>query len=103
MKCLKHLLVLLSLPLSCLSLNLSAAPAPVQAAQVRTQGPGFYRMMLGDLEITALLDGTHPFQADALLIDVSRQQVDSLLAQDHLSSPVDGSINAFLRPMRSSG
>jgi hypothetical protein len=38
-------------------------PAPVLAAapQVRTQAPGFYRMMLGDFEITALLDGTHPF------------------------------------------
>ena len=38
-----------------------AAPAWAAAAQLRAQAPGFYRMMLGDFEITALLDGTHPF------------------------------------------
>ena len=34
-----------------------APPASAAAPQVRTQAPGFYRMMLGDFEITALLDG----------------------------------------------
>ena len=44
-----------------------AAPAWAAAAQLRVQAPGFYRMMLGDFEITALLDGTHPFPAAAVL------------------------------------
>ena len=43
------------------------APAWTAAAQVRAQAPGFYRMMLGDFEITALLDGTHPFPAAEVL------------------------------------
>src|SRR6202161_55856 len=43
------------------------SPAWAAAAQVRAQAPGFYRMMLGDFEITALLDGTHPFPAAAVL------------------------------------
>ncbi|HJV97203.1 MAG TPA: MBL fold metallo-hydrolase, partial [Albitalea sp.] len=28
-----------------------------EAPQVKTQAPGFYRMMLGDIEVTALHDG----------------------------------------------
>jgi hypothetical protein len=46
-----------------------AAVAPVSAAapQVRTQGPSSYRIMLGDFEVTALLDGTHRFPAYRVL------------------------------------
>ena len=35
--------------------------ASAEAPQVRTQAPGFYRVMVGDFEVTVLLDGTHPF------------------------------------------
>ena len=69
------------MPIACSSLKLfavalvtatigflgQAAPAWAAAAQVRVQAPGFYRMMLGDFEITALLDGTHPFPAAEVL------------------------------------
>jgi glyoxylase-like metal-dependent hydrolase (beta-lactamase superfamily II) len=87
-------------------------PAPVLAAapQVRTQAPGFYRMMLGDFEITALLDGTHPFpDAEVLtkaapnaeakrskLFDNYTGEANGLLAASNLSVPTEGSINAFL-------
>ncbi|WP_321950806.1 MBL fold metallo-hydrolase [Paraburkholderia bannensis] len=66
------------------------------APQVRTQGPGFYRMMLGSYEITALLDGTHDFPVDTVMTNVTRDQIDHDLAIDDLSLPVQGSINAFL-------
>ena len=42
-----------------------AGGAVAGAPQVKTQAPGFYRMMLGDFEITALSDGIldlHPGQ-----------------------------------------
>ena len=39
--------------------NLCASPAVMaEAPQVKTQAPGFHRVMLGDFEITALSDGT---------------------------------------------
>nr|WP_254783716.1 MBL fold metallo-hydrolase [Collimonas sp. OK307] len=70
--------------------------ANAAAPQVRTQGPGFYRMMLGDFEITALLDGTHPFPIDKVMIDVSKEEIERDLSRDGLKAPVQGSINAFL-------
>jgi hypothetical protein len=64
---------------------LSAFIAPLSATaaapQVRTQGPGFYRVMLGDFEVTALLDGTHPFPVDTVMIDVSKDEVARDLAR----------------------
>ncbi|WP_394777552.1 MBL fold metallo-hydrolase [Undibacterium sp.] len=70
--------------------------ANAAAPQVRTQGPGFYRMILGDFEITALLDGTHPFPIDKVMTNVSSEEIARDLARDSLNAPVQGSINAFL-------
>jgi glyoxylase-like metal-dependent hydrolase (beta-lactamase superfamily II) len=95
--------------------NMFAAAAPVSATapQVRTQGPGFYRLMLGDFEVTALLDGTHRFPAyhvlarakprtdgtsgpQELLSSASPGETDAALAAVDLRAPPEGSINAFL-------
>lgn len=98
------------IPAAMISLFIHAAPALAAAAQVRTQAPGFYRMMLGDFEITGLLDGTHPFPAAEVLTKAKadRSAVRSKLFQDHLdeangllaasdlTAPTEGSINAFL-------
>jgi glyoxylase-like metal-dependent hydrolase (beta-lactamase superfamily II) len=73
-----------------------AFSANAAAPQVRTQGPGFYRMMLGEYEITALLDGTHPFPIDSVMTYVSKEDVQRDLARDDLTVPIQGSINAFL-------
>lgn len=70
--------------------------ATAGAPQVRTQGPGFYRMMLGGFEITALSDGTHPFPVATVVTNVSRAEIARDLARDDLTLPVQGSINAFL-------
>jgi len=70
--------------------------ASAAAPQVRTQGPGFYRMMLGSFEITALLDGTHDFPVQTVMTDVSKAEVERDIARDDLTFPVQGSINAFL-------
>jgi glyoxylase-like metal-dependent hydrolase (beta-lactamase superfamily II) len=87
-----------------------ASSAFAAAPQVRTQAPGFYRVMLGDFEITALLDGTHPFPDEVVLMkpkpggsaersklfDDDRQEANALLAAADLKAPTEGSINAFL-------
>ncbi|TMV82574.1 MBL fold metallo-hydrolase [Thioclava sp. BHET1] len=78
--------------LACLPLGAAQAAAPLQGGQA----PGYYRMMLGKVEITALLDSSRPFPADKLAIGAEPGEVDKLLAKQYLTSPFENSINAFL-------
>jgi len=87
-----------------------STPVFADAPQVRSQAPGYYRMMIGSYEVTALLDGTHPFPLDTVMTeqssqgdgtpqnyyDKNRQQADHLLAVTFQKTPPEGSINAFL-------
>ncbi|MCG6207459.1 MBL fold metallo-hydrolase [Rhodopseudomonas sp. HC1] len=91
---------------------LAVEAAPAAAPQVRTQAPGYYRMMLGQFEITALLDGTHPFPVDKVMLrnetdaegkrravqlsEAHPGEAEALLAAERLSLPLEGAINAFL-------
>lgn len=70
------------------------AAAEAAAPQVRTQAPGFYRMMLGDDEITVLSDGTAPRHVDEIMS--KPEQIRRSLAQVHEPLPIELSINAFL-------
>lgn len=84
--------------LALLLLTLIAAPLIATAqppAQVKTQA-GFYRILLGQFEITALADGTNPMPVDKLLARASAEQIKSRLAEQALAAPVDTSINAYL-------
>ncbi|CAO3426323.1 MBL fold metallo-hydrolase [Azospirillum endophyticum] len=78
------------------TLAIPAAPVQAAAPQQRTQAPGFYRMMLGKVEITALLDGTHPFPVHEVMQGIGTAGADALLERSDLHAPVEGSINAFL-------
>ncbi len=71
---------------------LSFAAAPKQ----RFQSPGFYRMALGDLEITALLDGTLPLPLPEMYRDVTPENAAQLLRAAYRDIPTDTSVNAFL-------
>jgi glyoxylase-like metal-dependent hydrolase (beta-lactamase superfamily II) len=73
-------------------------PAAAQAAapQVKTQAPGFYRLMLGDFEITVLSDGTVELPMDKLLTNIKPGQLDKMLSRSYLKAPVESSTNAFL-------
>jgi glyoxylase-like metal-dependent hydrolase (beta-lactamase superfamily II) len=70
----------------------AAAGAPA----VKTQAPGFYRMTLGDFEVTTVLDGTISLEVNGLLTNTKAGQVDELLKKQHLKSPVETSVNTFL-------
>jgi glyoxylase-like metal-dependent hydrolase (beta-lactamase superfamily II) len=87
-------------PLLASLLLASAVLAPLAchaaAPLVRTQAPGYYRMMLGDVEITALSDGTHAFPIDTVMTNITPVQIGKDLADADLQPPVQGSINAFL-------
>src|SRR5580704_15952763 len=63
---------------------------------VKTQAPGFYRMMLGDFEVTALNDGVVAYQTTQVLPKATPEQIKSGLFDNGLTDPVDMSYNAFL-------
>lgn len=75
---------------------LTPAPALAKAPMVKTQAPGYYRVMLGDFEITALSDGTNPLPVDKLLTHTTPDKVNAALAANFLKAPVESSINAYL-------
>jgi glyoxylase-like metal-dependent hydrolase (beta-lactamase superfamily II) len=81
----------------CLAVLLfSAAAAHAAAPMVKTQVPGYYRMMLGDFEVTALSDGTVALPVNQLLTNTTRGRVDRALARSGLASPLETSVNGYL-------
>jgi glyoxylase-like metal-dependent hydrolase (beta-lactamase superfamily II) len=75
--------------------TLAPLGAAAKAPQVKTAAPGYYRMMLGDFEITALSDGTAMFPAETLYTG-AKDQIAAMLEKAFLDSPVELSVNAFL-------
>ena len=75
---------------------LFGATAQASAPQQKTQAPGYYRMMLGDIEITTLSDGTFPLEAGKLLTNIAPKQLDAGLARSFLKDSVETSVDAFL-------
>jgi glyoxylase-like metal-dependent hydrolase (beta-lactamase superfamily II) len=64
------------------------------SSQAKPSSTGFYRLMLGDFEITVLSDGTVKRPVDEIMSkpDVIRK----ILAADHETEPYEISVNAFL-------
>lgn len=75
---------------------LGAAPALAEAPQVKTQAPGYYRHMLGDFEVTALLDGTAQLPITKLLTNIKPDQALLLLKRGFLKETVETSVNGYL-------
>ena len=74
---------------------------PVETAHAaapfaKTSAPGYYRMMLGDFEVTALSDGTVDLPVDKLLTNTTPAKVKKALAKSFLTVPVETSVNAYL-------
>ena len=70
--------------------------AQAAAPQVKTQAPGYYRVMLGDFEVTALSDGTVALPVDKLLTNTTAAKSTKALARSFLKAPVDTSVNGYL-------
>jgi glyoxylase-like metal-dependent hydrolase (beta-lactamase superfamily II) len=66
------------------------------APEVKTQAPGYYRMMLGDFEVTALFDGAFPLKPKELLTNITPTKVEKLLARSFEQETVTTSVNGFL-------
>ena len=84
---------------SCLVACLAAATfssVGAQTAMSNSEPPGWYRMHLGQFEITALHDGTLQLPADKVFTKISSARVGSLLARAYLPNDVTLTVNAFL-------
>ena len=70
--------------------------AHAQVPMAKGQAPGWYRMMLGSFQVTALSDGTVVLPVDKLLTNTTPAKVESLLARAYLKAPVETSVNGYL-------
>ncbi len=77
---------------------LALVPVSTQASgqQVKTQAPGFYRMMLGDFEVTALSDGVVNVVPKQFLQNTTPSTLAPLLDKAYESDSIPTSVNAFL-------
>jgi glyoxylase-like metal-dependent hydrolase (beta-lactamase superfamily II) len=73
-----------------------ASAAWAGAPQVKGQAPGWYRTMVGDIEVTALSDGTVALPVDKLLTHTTPAKVQAALARAYLKAPVETSVNGYL-------
>ena len=72
-----------------------AAPSFAAAPLAKTPAPGYFRMMLGDFEITPLSDGTVDLPVDQLLTQKA-DRTKAALSKAFLKTPLETSDNAFL-------
>jgi glyoxylase-like metal-dependent hydrolase (beta-lactamase superfamily II) len=85
----------IAIALGAFGVTLAPAPAVAAAPMVKTQAPGFYRMMLGDFEVTVINDGTTSLDVDKLLAEPPAK-TEAALKKSFEASPVETSSNAFL-------
>jgi glyoxylase-like metal-dependent hydrolase (beta-lactamase superfamily II) len=93
MQPLKRTLTAIAAAVSTTAAMVSAAHAA--APMVKTPAPGFYRVMVGDIEVTPISDGTVDLPMDQLL----RQKPEltkATLEKNFLKVPTETSDNAFL-------
>lgn len=87
--------ILALLAATCIAL-VPAAPALAEAPMAKTQVPGYYRLPLGQFEVTALFDGVIELDAK-LLKNVDENAVRTLLARMFVGNPkMQTAVNAYL-------
>jgi glyoxylase-like metal-dependent hydrolase (beta-lactamase superfamily II) len=72
--------------------SVSFASAPQQ----KTQAPGFYRSMIGDIEVTSLLDGFFPMKPKETLLKPAKNTNANLKKEFQSDASIPTSVNAFL-------
>jgi glyoxylase-like metal-dependent hydrolase (beta-lactamase superfamily II) len=78
---------------STLTLGLAAHAA---APQVKTQAPGYYRTMVGHIEVTTLFDGFFPMEPKKMLAHPNSKTNDLLVKSYQSSESLPTSVNGFL-------
>ena len=72
-----------------------SSAAYAAAPMAKTPAPGFFRMMLGDFEVTALSDGTVDLPVDQLLHE-KPAKIEKALSANFLKAPLETSVNTYL-------
>lgn len=85
-----------NLMLALAALLITGTAAHAGAPMAKTQQPGWFRLKVGDFEVTALSDGTVDLPMDQLLTNTTPDKVKKTLAAVGLPAPVETSVNAFL-------
>jgi glyoxylase-like metal-dependent hydrolase (beta-lactamase superfamily II) len=75
---------------------LPSRPAESAAPQQPTQAPGYYRLKVGDIEVTALNDGSFMMPVGQVLKGISADALLAALTRAFLADPVELSDNGFL-------
>lgn len=70
--------------------------ADAKAPLAGTQAPGYYRLMVGDVEVTALSDGTGQFPLADLYLNTTPEHARTALANAFQGTPTNVSVNAYL-------
>lgn len=78
-----------------LALVIGSGAAVAKAPLQKGQAPGWFRMKVGDFEVTALSDGTAELPMDQLLAHPP-EKTRAALAAVHLKNPPETSVNAYL-------
>jgi glyoxylase-like metal-dependent hydrolase (beta-lactamase superfamily II) len=73
-----------------------ASPGLASAPMAKIAAPGYYRIMLGDFEVTVLSDGTDSLDISTVLQNVSAKEIQQGLEKWHMTGQVDFSYNEFL-------
>lgn len=85
-----------SLMLAAAALVLSGVDANASAPMAKGPQAGWFRMKVGDFEVTALSDGTADLPMDQLLAGTTPDKVKKTLADSFMKAPVETSVNAFV-------
>ncbi len=88
----QRIFVCVAVAASIFFVDAALAAAPL----AKTQPPGYYRMTLGDFEVTALSDGTVALPVSTLLTRTTPAQVKKALERWYLRDPVDTSVNGYV-------
>ncbi|AVJ17710.1 MBL fold metallo-hydrolase [Serratia sp. MYb239] len=79
-----------------LAAGLLMTTAAVQAADTQRQAPGYYRMALGKLTVTAVSDGTVTIPLDQLLVPIDKETLQRRMAEDAMTPQAETSLNTFV-------
>jgi glyoxylase-like metal-dependent hydrolase (beta-lactamase superfamily II) len=85
-----------SLMLAAAALVISSAAANAGAPMAKGPQAGWFRMKVGDFEVTALSDGTGDLPMDQLLTNTTPDKTKKALTAAFMKTPVETSVNAFL-------
>lgn len=74
----------------------ASVPAYAEAPMAKAAAPGYYRVLLGNFEVTALSDGVVALPVDKLLTNTKPEKTLKALQKHHLSTPTTTSVNGYL-------